>query len=178
MENGERIVELVRLSKLGNAHAFSELYESIYVDLYKYALYTLGNAQDAENAVSDTVLDAYAGIVRLRDEKAFRGWIFRILSNKCNRIIREYVQRRQNQAQYPVEDMSQSASYSEGSIENAENRTMIQTAFTVLSEEAKQAKREYERKWRAENKDKVLAIKRRYWEKQAEKVKEGKPIEN
>ena len=47
-----------------------------------------------------------------------------------------------------------------------------------LSEEAKQAKREYERKWRAENKDKVLAIKRRYWEKQAEKVKEGKPIEN
>ncbi len=138
MENGERIVELVRLSKLGNAHAFSELYESIYVDLYKYALYTLGNAQDAENAVSDTVLDAYAGIVRLRDEKAFRGWIFRILSNKCNRIIREYVQRRQNQAQYPVEDMSQSASYSEGSIENAENRTMIQTAFTVLSEEEKQ----------------------------------------
>ena len=34
--------------------------------------------------------------------------------------------------------MSQSASYSEGSIENAENRTMIQTAFTVLSEEEKQ----------------------------------------
>ena len=47
-----------------------------------------------------------------------------------------------------------------------------------LSEEAKQAKREYERKWRAENKEKVQAIKRRYWEKQAEKAKEGKANEN
>lgn len=36
-----------------------------------------------------------------------------------------------------------------------------------MSEEARRAKREYERKWRAENKEKVAAIKRRYWEKKA-----------
>ena len=47
-----------------------------------------------------------------------------------------------------------------------------------MSDEARQAKREYERKWRAENKEKVQAIKRRYWEKQAEKAKEGKANEN
>lgn len=38
-----------------------------------------------------------------------------------------------------------------------------------MSEQAKQAKREYERKWRAENKEKVAAIKQRYWERKAEK---------
>lgn len=36
-----------------------------------------------------------------------------------------------------------------------------------MSEQAKQAKREYERKWRAANKEKVKAIKDRYWEKKA-----------
>ena len=41
-----------------------------------------------------------------------------------------------------------------------------------LSEQAKQAKREYERKWRSENKEKVTAIKQRYWEKQAKKARE------
>ena len=97
MGKDERIIELVRLSKLGNAHAFAELYEMIYQDLYRTALYNLGNVQDAENAVSDTVLDAYAGIGRLRDEGAFRGWIFKILSNKVNRILRDYVAKRQNQ---------------------------------------------------------------------------------
>lgn len=34
-----------------------------------------------------------------------------------------------------------------------------------LSEEARRAKREYERKWRAENREKVAASNRRYWEK-------------
>lgn len=39
----------------------------------------------------------------------------------------------------------------------------------VLSEAAKQQRREYQRKWRAENPDKVREIQRRYWEKQAVK---------
>lgn len=38
-----------------------------------------------------------------------------------------------------------------------------------LDELAAQEKREYQRKWRAANKDKVREINRRYWIKQAEK---------
>lgn len=37
----------------------------------------------------------------------------------------------------------------------------------VLSEEAKQQRREYQRKWRAANPDKVREIQLRYWEKRA-----------
>ena len=40
-----------------------------------------------------------------------------------------------------------------------------------MSEEARQAKREYERKWRAENQERVKAIRARYWERQAEKAR-------
>ena len=47
-----------------------------------------------------------------------------------------------------------------------------------LSEEAKQAKRDYERKWRAQNKEKVQAIKKRYWEKKAKKARDEKSATN
>ena len=36
-----------------------------------------------------------------------------------------------------------------------------------LSEKALEARRDYERRWRAKNPDKVRAKNRRYWEKQA-----------
>ena len=138
MGKDERIVELVRYSKLGNAHAFAELYEMIYQDLYKTALYRLGNAADAENAVSDTVLDAYAGIGRLRVEKAFKAWIFRILSNKINRILREYVANRQNQMGTPIEEMSEAVASPDNAMQNAEDKTLIQSAFSVLNYEERQ----------------------------------------
>ena len=46
-----------------------------------------------------------------------------------------------------------------------------------LSEEARQAKREYEKKWRAENQERVKAIRVRYWEKRAQKVRCGENAE-
>jgi len=75
----------------GNINDFAKLYEEIHKDLYKTAYYMLGNAQDAEDAVSDTVLAAYKGIDKLRDNYAFRGWIFKILCNKCKKKMREYI---------------------------------------------------------------------------------------
>ena len=51
------------------------------------------------------------------------------------------------------------------------NETSIKTE---MSEEAKATKREYERRWRQENPDRVREIKRRYWEKRALRQKEQK----
>ena len=62
---------------------FIEKYESVYRDMYRYAYLTLGRKVDAEDAVSDAVVDAYRAIGSLKDPDAFRGWIFRILSRKC-----------------------------------------------------------------------------------------------
>ena len=58
---------------------FIELYTAVYKDLYRYALYVLGNREDAEDAVSEAVVDAYAEFGKLRDKGAFKGWIFKIL---------------------------------------------------------------------------------------------------
>ena len=135
MDNKERMVTLVQRAKLGDAHSFAELYNMFYQDLYKSALYILGNPLDAENIVSDTVLDAYAGISKLKDERAFKAWIFKILSNKCNRMLKEYVRRREMQSQTPVEDMAETLATSGNAMEQVENKTLIQQAFSVLSEE-------------------------------------------
>lgn len=49
----------------------------------------------------------------------------------------------------------------------------MDTEHSIMSDAAKEAqrkyKREYMRKWRAENKEKVAANNRKYWERRAER---------
>lgn len=89
----EQEQQLVCRAQNGDAGAFAKLYENVYQDLYRFALYVLKHPQDAQDAVSDTVTDAFAQISELRKAEAFRGWIFRILSNKCKRKLKEYTSR-------------------------------------------------------------------------------------
>ena len=69
---------------------FLKKYEEVYRDMYRYALFTLGHRDDAEDAVSEAVLDAYRQRDSLREAASFRGWIFRILSRKCIGKKRDY----------------------------------------------------------------------------------------
>ncbi len=83
--------ELVRKSIGVSKESFCELY-GLYKDrLYRYALYRLGSPEDAEDAVSDCVLQAWKGIPGLKDPKAFGSWIFRILSACCAKRIKEMI---------------------------------------------------------------------------------------
>ena len=82
---------LVQQAKSGDTGAFSKLYEVIYQDLYRFALYTLKNPHDAEDVVSDTVMDVWKEIRSLRRAEAFKAWIFKILTNKCKRRLKQYI---------------------------------------------------------------------------------------
>ncbi|MCM1506112.1 MAG: sigma-70 family RNA polymerase sigma factor [Ruminococcus flavefaciens] len=80
----------VKLAKKGDTSAFSRLYETVYRDLYNIALYSLRSPHDAGDVVSDTVLDAYCSIDKLREPEKFRNWIMKILSAKIKRRQKEY----------------------------------------------------------------------------------------
>lgn len=80
----------VKLAKKGSTEAFSRLYETVYKDLYHIALYSLRSSHDASDVVSDTVLDAYCSIDKLREPEKFRSWIMQILSAKIKRKQKEY----------------------------------------------------------------------------------------
>lgn len=83
--------QLVLRAKNNDAEAFAELYETIYKDLYRFAFCTLQNQYDAEDVVSEAVLDAYRNIYQLKDPNAFKSWIFTIVSCKCKKKIKERV---------------------------------------------------------------------------------------
>ena len=80
--------DLVKRAKKGEPRAFAILYEQIYLELYKFALYMMTHRQDAEDAVSEAVIAAYENISGLRSEEAFRGWMFRILTNVCRKKLK------------------------------------------------------------------------------------------
>ena len=120
----------VRRAQAGDAGAFAELYSLVYKDLYRIALLNLNNQHDASDVVSDTVLEAYTSISKLRDEKAFKAWIIKILTVKNKR--KEY--KEINNFREDVDDLSdaEEAAVSKeidfGSIE-------VMEGFKQLSEE-------------------------------------------
>lgn len=116
--------QLAYEAKQGNKEAFGELYQEVYQDLYHFALYVLKNPEDAQDAVAETVTDAYAAIGKLRDCEAFKGWIFKILSNKCKRKLKEYTRKTE-----PLYEQ-------EGSVQGDLDRDMqVREAFFSLSDE-------------------------------------------
>ena len=47
------------MDDLKKPEVFAAYYEKVYRELYYFALHTLKNPQDAEDAVSETVTDAF-----------------------------------------------------------------------------------------------------------------------
>lgn len=84
----------VKKARAGDADAFAELYSLVYKDLYRIALVNLKNQHDASDVVSDTVLEAYSSIKKLKDEKAFKAWIIKILTVKIKNKQKEYIKNR------------------------------------------------------------------------------------
>jgi len=109
----------VKLARKGDSEAFARLYSLVYKDLYHIALYSLRSSHDACDVVSDTVLDAFTTIGKLKDEKAFRGWIMKILSAKIKRKQREYFA---NTAELRDEELPED----EFSYENVELRDAVE----------------------------------------------------
>ncbi|MBE5958316.1 MAG: RNA polymerase sigma factor [Lachnospiraceae bacterium] len=85
-------IDDIRRAIESDREAFEKIYVSIYNDLLKMAIYILGNAEIAEDVVSETVIDAYTGIAKLKEPEKFEYWILRILTIKCKRKIKEKYQ--------------------------------------------------------------------------------------
>lgn len=85
---------LVRQACSGNAEAFGELYELCSQELYRYACCVLGSQQMAQDAVHDAVCAAFPQITSLRNEEAFKAWLFKILSNVCKKYFAEMSRQR------------------------------------------------------------------------------------
>ena len=120
--------QCVKKARAGDADAFAELYSTVYKDLYRIALVNLKNQHDASDVVSDTVLEAFSSIKKLKDEKAFKAWIIKILTVKIKNKQREYIKTRDYQEELESVEQEKTDEINYGGLE-------IMEEFRRLNEE-------------------------------------------
>ena len=76
----ETEVENVRNMKLGDEEAFSWLFRRYQTKAFRAAWLITGNFDDSEDIVQETFIKCYTSRKKLKEERAFEGWLFQILT--------------------------------------------------------------------------------------------------
>jgi RNA polymerase sigma-70 factor (ECF subfamily) len=99
-----RDADLLRAHVDGDPQAFAELVRRHRDRLWAVALRTIGDREEAADAVQDALLAAHRNAARFRGESAVTTWLHRIVVNACLDRIR----RRQSHPTVPLPDGSRS----------------------------------------------------------------------
>jgi RNA polymerase sigma-70 factor (ECF subfamily) len=81
--------ELVELARLGDTHAFGELFRQNYNECLRRARWMIRNRSDAEDEVQNACWKAFQRLDQFRGEGTFSAWLSRIVENQCLMRIRE-----------------------------------------------------------------------------------------
>lgn len=126
--------ELVHQAQHGDLNAYAELVNRYRAGLQRYALHLLGNREEAEEALQDSLLRAYRSIRRCEAEK-FRGWLTRILVNRCRTRL--------TRAPAKVRDRERDQALGGAAVQPVVDQTAwgeeIQRALTALSVDQREA---------------------------------------
>ncbi|MFD0676525.1 MULTISPECIES: sigma-70 family RNA polymerase sigma factor [unclassified Paenibacillus] len=79
----------IKLARKGDKDAFSRLIHAMELNLYRVARSIVKREEDCADAIQETILKAYHAIHTLREPAFFKTWLFRILINECNQILRK-----------------------------------------------------------------------------------------
>lgn len=83
---------IVKKAVKGDKEAFAALYTRYKDSLYRYAFFRLGNDTDAQDALSDCIVEAYRCINSLKSAGAFQPWLFRILYRCCCNYVKDQME--------------------------------------------------------------------------------------
>jgi RNA polymerase sigma-70 factor, ECF subfamily len=84
---------VVRRVLAGDTEAYALLVERYYERCARYAVRVIGNREDAEEAVQDTLLRTFRSLSRYEERGQFTAWIFRILANQCRSTVARMARR-------------------------------------------------------------------------------------
>ena len=85
----EQTIAAAKAAKKGDKAAFGELFAQFSPEMYRYALFCLGDREAAQDAVQEAALEAYRGIAGLKKPESAKAWFFKILYAVCKRGQRE-----------------------------------------------------------------------------------------
>jgi RNA polymerase sigma factor (sigma-70 family) len=94
--------ELVARAQQGDREAFSTLAHGASARLYATARLILHHPDRAEDAVQDTLIEAWRDIRGLRDPARLDAWLHRLLVRACHRHVKKEQQRRVTEIELPV----------------------------------------------------------------------------
>lgn len=120
----------------GDVAAFTELVNRHYRDCTRFAVRMLGDRHDAEDAIQEAFLSAYAALGHYREQHTFRAWLFRILINRCRSVAR---QRRRRQHRFVEDGAVHEEAAADASASDPELRDALQSALDTLEPRLREA---------------------------------------
>jgi len=78
------------LARRGDGEAFGELVGPYLRELRAHCYRILGSAEDAEDALQETLLPAWRGLGGFDGQASLRSWLFRVATNRCLDVVRAW----------------------------------------------------------------------------------------
>jgi RNA polymerase sigma-70 factor, ECF subfamily len=126
--SGRTDAELLRAHAAGDPDAFAELFGRHRDRLWAVALRTIGDREEAADALQDALLSAHRAADRFRGDSAVTTWLHRIVINACLDRIR----RRRGQPTVPLPDGRAGDPYDRTGTGGAEPAAPVVDHDTVL----------------------------------------------
>jgi RNA polymerase sigma-70 factor (ECF subfamily) len=82
--------ELLAAHAAGDPYAFEELFYRHHRQLYRLAMVTSRNPEDAADALQDAMLKAHRSARNFRHDSAVSSWLYRIVMNACLDRLRRH----------------------------------------------------------------------------------------
>jgi RNA polymerase sigma-70 factor (TIGR02960 family) len=79
--------KLLAAARQGDPAAFAGLVDAYRRELYAHCYRMLGSVQDAEDALQEALLAAWRGLAGFEGRGSLRGWLYRVTTNACLRLI-------------------------------------------------------------------------------------------
>lgn len=80
---------LLQMAKAGDTDCFERLIEGSRQRAYNIALRYLREEQDAMDALQESLIKVYRNLDRFQENSRFDTWVYRIVINTCNDMIRK-----------------------------------------------------------------------------------------
>ena len=87
--------DLLVRARAGDGDAFAQLVDPYRRELHVHCYRILGSAQDAEDALQETLLAAWLGLPGFEGRSSFRTWLYRVATSRCLNTLRSASRRPQ-----------------------------------------------------------------------------------